>query len=272
MRSRSHTAWLKGFLCVASVLFPLFAHAGQNCQESELSLAQLHKAMSTAQRVTQELEARKEDVALLGRMGQDLSSYGLKYSHMGFLFRSSPEGPWRIVHLLNACGTDKSDLWYQGVGNFFLDDLHSYDAVLVIPAKPVGDRLLRRFQDANALHSVHSERYSLVGYPFSTRYQNSNDWVLETLASVSATDAQINNREQAQAWLKITGYRPSELRIDPLKRLGGRLLKANVAFDDHPSALRFSGRIQTVTVESIIQFLSTRGDDWQVVDMPFKDT
>ncbi|XLM22221.1 DUF2145 domain-containing protein, partial [Chromobacterium piscinae] len=32
---------------------------------------------------------------------------------------------------------------------------------------------------------------------------------------------------------------------------GGRMFKANVAFDDHPNELRFADRIQTVSVDSI---------------------
>lgn len=247
---------------------PLLAVAGQNCNDTTLVPAAFSNAMRTALNVTTALGTRQVTVALLGRVGQDLSAYHLKYSHVGFVYRTGPDEPWRIVHLLNACGTAASDLWYQGVGNFFLDDPFSFDSVVIIPPREIADKLLQRFQNADALRSVHGNHYSLVGYPFSTRYQNSNDWVLETLAAVEAKDARINTREQAQAWLKLAGYRPSEMHIGTFKRLGGRMFKANIAFDDHPSELRYSDRIQTVTVDSMIEFLSRRNEGWQIVPIP----
>ncbi|MCW3481750.1 DUF2145 domain-containing protein [Neisseriaceae bacterium JH1-16] len=73
---------------------------------------------------------------------------------------------------------------------------------------------------------------------------------------------------RAQAWLKLAGYQPSELLIRAFKRLGGRLSKANVAFDDHPTELRYSKRIQTVTVDSLIRFVKARDEGWQVIELP----
>jgi len=69
-------------------------------------------------------------------------------------------------------------------------------------------------------------------------------------------DADIKSRDQAQAWLKYKGYQPTTLKIDPLTRLGGRMSAANVAFDDHPNEKRFSDRIETVTVDSMFQWMS----------------
>ncbi|MGO4151781.1 DUF2145 domain-containing protein [Cupriavidus sp. YAF13] len=253
---------------LALLLVPLLASAGQSCEDTPLSTQTLRQAMATAQKVTAEMERRQDNVALVGRVGQDLSSYGLKYSHVGIIYRNPADGRWRIAHLLNSCGTAQSDLWYEGVGNFFLDDMFSYDAVLIVPPKQIADRLLPRLQDGAALRSVHDINYSLVSYPFSTQYQNSNTWVLETLAAVEARDAKIVNREQAQAWLKLAGYQPSEMKIGTFKRLGGRVFKANVAFDDHPAELRFSDRIRTVTVDSVMRFLADRKEGWQVVEIP----
>jgi hypothetical protein len=80
-------------------------------------------------------------------------------------------------------------------------------------------------------------------------------------------DTVIRSREQAQAWLKMAGYQPTETRIGPLTRLGGRIVKANVAFDDHPSALRFSGRINAVTVDSIVAFVRQRDEGWSFTEI-----
>jgi hypothetical protein len=56
-----------------------------------------------------------------------------------------------------------------------------------------------------------------------------------------------------------SGYRPSTLAIGPLTRLGGRVSAANVAFDDHPPEKRFTDRIETVTVDSVFDWLQRSG-------------
>ena len=101
----------------------------------------------------------------------------------------------------------------------------------------------------------------MVAYPFSTRYQNSNQWALEVFAAAAARDAPVNNREQAQQWLKFAGYQPTELKLDAITRLGARVSRANIAFDDHPGELRWSDRIRTVTVESVFRFVEAREPD-----------
>jgi hypothetical protein len=244
------------------------AFAGQPCNDSPLTPAVLQTAMATAQRVTGDLDRRGVQVALLGRVGQDLSKYGLKYSHVGIVYRSAPGAPWRVAHLLNTCGTNQSDLWYEGVGNFYLDDLFLFDTLVMVPPEDTAKALLSRLSDGQTLRAIHDELYSLVAYPFSTRYQNSNGWVIETVAAASARDATIRDRGQAQAWLEMAGYKPSEMEIGTLTRLGGRMFKANVAFDDHPDSLRFAGRIRTVTVESIKTFLKTQRKGWDIFEIP----
>ena len=106
-----------------------------------------------------------------------------------------------------------------------------------------------------ALHEAH---YNMVAYPFSTQYQNSNQWALEVIAAAEARDAIITTREQAQQWLKFAGYEPTELKLGAMTRLGARVAKANVAFDDHPGELRWSDRIRTVTVDSVFVFIDKR--------------
>lgn len=243
------------------------ALAGQGCADTALNASTLITAMDTAQRISAILDKLPVNVVVLGRMGQDLSEYHLRYSHAGFAYRDQAGAPWRIAHLLNECGTAQSDLWYEGLANFFLDDLFKFDTLLLIPPKPIADALLMRIHQPQALRSLFDPRYNMIAFPFSTRYQNSNAWVLETLAGVHAKDAAVRTREQAQAWLKLKGYQPSELQIGALTRLGGRMFKANVAFDDHPDDLRYAGRIKAVTVDSLQDFLA-REEGWEVREVP----
>jgi hypothetical protein len=65
----------------------------------------------------------------------------------------------------------------------------------------------------------------------------------------------LTTRKQAQQWLKLTGYEPSTLKLSSFTRLGARMFRANVAFDDHPDERRFADLIDTVTVESMASYI-----------------
>ena len=58
---------------------------------------------------------------------------------------------------------------------------------------------------------------------------------------------------------RFKGYTPTTLKLGPMTRLGGRMSKANVAFDDHPNDKRFSDRIETVTADSVFAWLQRSG-------------
>jgi hypothetical protein len=118
-------------------------------------------------------------------------------------------------------------------------------------------RLLPILRDDAAVARLHHRPYSMVSYAWGTRYQQSNQWAMETLAMARPEPAR--DRVQAQAWLSQQGYQPTPLALGPLTRLGGRLTAANVAFDDHPPAKRFSDRIETVTVDSAFAWLQRSG-------------
>ena len=54
-------------------------------------------------------------------------------------------------------------------------------------------------------------------------------------------------------------HRLQTLRLGAMTRLGARMTRANVAFDDHPNEKRFSDRIETVTVDSVLVWLRASG-------------
>ena len=246
---------LRMTLVAAAVLAASGAHAGRSCDASKPTLDSVRQSLNLAEHVAQALDASGAQVVLLGRQGQDLSKYQLQYSHMGWAYKSAT-GEWRVVHKLNDCGTAVSHVYRQGLGEFFLDDLWRYQAVVAVPSKAVQQQLLLALSANTQPLKLHQPAYSMVAYPWSQRYQQSNQWALEALAQ--AMEPTIRNRGQAQAWLQLQGYQPSDLRIGAMTRLGGRMTRANIAFDDHPPEKRFSGHIETTTVDSVLQFLQRR--------------
>ncbi|MBV8621682.1 MAG: DUF2145 domain-containing protein [Curvibacter sp.] len=228
------------------------AQAGRSCDERPPTPQSFTQGLVLAAQVSQRLEASGAQVVVLARAGQDLSKYHLRYSHLGYAYKS-PEGPWRVLHKLNQCGTAVSHIERQGLGEFFMDDLWRYEAAWVVPTPEVQAALYPVLQDKARIAPLFEPAYSMVSYAWGQRYQQSNQWALELLAG--ALEPQIHNRQQAQAWLQFKGYEPTALNIGPLTRLGGRITAANIAFDDHPNEKRFSDRIETVTVDSFFAWL-----------------
>lgn len=232
------------------------AEAGRSCEDRPLTADVMVKGLNLAARTAKALDAEFQkngtQVVLLARQGQDLSKYDLKYSHYGWAYRT-PAGPWRVAHKLNECGTASGHIYRQGLGEFFLDDMWRYEAAIQIPTPAVQQALLK-FLNAPTVLRLQNEPYSMVSYVWSSKYQQSNQWATETLAA-AMEPAAIQNRAQAQAWLQSKGYEPSALIIRAFSRLGGRMTAANIAFDDHPNEKRFASRIETVTVDSVTQWL-----------------
>ncbi len=252
-------------LFAAAVLLGAPAHAGRSCEAPQPPKAvTIERSLSLALRTWQALEQSGAQVVLLARAGQDLSKYGLRYSHLGFAYRESDGlggSRWRVLHKLNQCGSADSAIYRQGLGDFFLDDLWRFEAAWVVPTPAVQQRLLAVLQDERRAVQLHHKPYSLVSYVWGQKYQQSNQWAIETLALAMMTDnaATPFTRQQAQGWLMASGYQPTALNIGALTRLGARVSAANVAFDDHPNEKRFSDRIETVTVDSVFAWLQRAG-------------
>ena len=250
-----------GLLAIASGL----AQAGRACDNKVPSADSVERSMTLAARTAARLDDSGARVVVLARMGQNLSRYGLRYSHLGFAYRDETaaaagqpgKAPWRVVHKLNQCGTAQSALYRQGLGEFFLDGLFEYEAAMVVLAPEVQTRLLATLGDNAAVAQLNTPAYNMLAYPWASTYQQSNQWAIETLAMTQ--DGSANTRERAQAWLRLKGYEPTTLHLSAFTRLGARAMQANIAFDDHPNAKRFSDRIQTVTVDSVFSWLNHTG-------------
>jgi hypothetical protein len=251
---------LRGLVAFAAIAAAATtAHAGRSCEQRPPTALAIGQAMQLAEHTAARLTQSGASVVVIARAGQNLSEYGLRYSHLGFAYREG-EGSaavWRVVHKLNQCGTARASLYRQGLGEFFLDDLWQYEAAVVVLAPQAQAQLRALLADNAAVARLDTPAYSMVAYPWSDRYQQSNQWAIETLAL--AEDPAAATRERAQAWLRLHGYEPTTLHLSAFKRLGARVASANIAFDDHPNEKRFSDRIETVTVDSVFRWLERDG-------------
>lgn len=233
------------------------AQAGTACEASTPSARTIAAAADMALRVAAALDERDAPVALVARHGQDLSKYGLYYSHVGFALRDARDGRWSVIHLLNDCGSDRSALYAQGLVDFFSDNLIDVDARIVWLQPNHAERLAAHLLgDPSRL--LHEPRYNLIARPDSTRYQNSTAWLLENLAAMLDPRCVIS-RASAQTCVARDGFRNDRIHIAYGQRVIGGLFSANTVFTDHPLATRLSGDYPVVSVRAIVEYLQRAG-------------
>jgi hypothetical protein len=235
------------------------AHAGRTCEASIPDASVVAKSLALAERTARQLDASGAQVVAIARAGQDLSRYGLRWSHMGWAYRDTQGSRpvWRVVHKLNHCGSDNASLYRQGLAEFFLDDPYQFQAGFVVPRPEVQSHLLPLLQDNARVARLHTPAYSMVAYPWAQQYQQSNQWAIEQLAWAEEPSA--DRRDRAQAWLRFKGYQPTVLHLSAVTRLGARMSSASVAFDDHPNKKRFADHIETVSVDSVFTWMERTG-------------
>jgi hypothetical protein len=248
-------------LAAALVLAAPAALAGEaRCATGAPASAKVERAAVASVRLERALDESGTALALIARIGADVSRHGLRYTHAGFAWRDDPAGRWTVRHTLNDCGGASSRLYSQGLMNFFLDDPLSYEALVLVPHPTLAARVVERLR-SGASEALHVPAYSSIAYPFAARYQNSNQYVLENLALARAPQAgraRPNTRAEAIAELRQSGYAPSTIRVGALERIGAGT-RPNIRFDDHPREADAGGRYDVVSVESIEVWLARNG-------------
>ncbi len=270
-RSARVAASLIGLMLVALIVLMSVApaaNAGTPCETRTMTPARIADAARTARMVVDELDRHDAPVALVSRVGTDLSKHGLRYSHTGFAVRDHVDGRWTVVHLLNDCSSDGSGLYAQGLVNFFADDLIQQDARITWLESGIADRLAARLADLRH-DPLYTPRYNLIARPGSARYQNSTAWVLEHIAASIPERHATDDRAQAYLLATAHGFRPDIIRIPYTKRvMGGLFGGAHLVFTDHGVGTRLAGDYPVVTVRAILRWLdesdfATRETEWR---------
>lgn len=241
--------------------------AGTACTQSSLQPEALANASRLGTKVFATLERSRAQVAVIGRVGADLSKYGLRFSHLGFVVRDAPQGRWTVLHLLNRCGTDTSALYDEGLINFFLDDPFAYETVVATPNAETQQALLRVLR-STLVSRLHQPHYNTIAHPQSQQFQNSNQWALELIVAALANHP-VQTRQEAQQHSLMRVHQPDVIHIDRLTRIAGGLFKASLSFSDHPLASRIKGEYTVVTVRSVLRFLQQAGllEKAQTIDL-----
>lgn len=218
----------------------------------------------------QQLQATGSTVALASVAGLDLDRLGIRYSHMGISLRDSAHGPWAVRQLYYDCERRQSRLFDQGIAGFATgrqpsDTVYLSFVLITQEAAPALESLARDKASAMALLGG---TYSANAYPFSDRYQNCNQWVLEMLAAAwGALPLDAGVRPQAQRWLRAQGYTPDVVALGwaPLMWLSGQLPWLHR--DDHPEEDQQDRLYRISLPQSIEAFARMRMPDAQRIEM-----
>lgn len=258
------------FLIIIPIFIIYFIPMNNNKCPPPLNAAEIKMATHMAQRATTFLNKGGASVVLLGRIGSDLSTYGLRFTHFGFALQNHPNEPWQVIQLINPCGTTISEIRHETLQDFFSDHLFAYDVLVLTPPPDLQKKLLTILQSPLALQ-LHNARYNMMAYPHSEKYQNSNQWILEII--IAALDKQnlIQNRHAALQSPLMAEYQPDTVRLPIQTCLAARLFEKNVHLWDHPLMDQMRGKFQVVTVRSIVQFLQKLNQINNITMLEFPD-
>jgi hypothetical protein len=232
------------------------SYAGQDCGERAAPTPQaLARGLQLGEQVRDQLERSGASMAFVARIGLNLSEFNQRFTHMGVALRDHVRNRWQVVHLFNPCGKSQSEIMVQPLEKFYEVDLYEYEAMAVVPSQSRQALLRSGFLNPVSAKALHAPAYNMIAHPFDTRFQNSNQWILEMIALGLDERQSVSNRTQAQAWLKTQAYEPGAIRISNLRRTGARLFSPHVSFADHTQEEYDNQRYLVVTVDSTIRLL-----------------
>lgn len=266
--------------------------SGAGCKSITLGQQGYVKAAQLSDKVLRYLEKKHKQngdaVVLLGRIGSDspesrfqrkISPFW-RHTHAGLAYRNHKDGLWQIVHLLNDCG-ESSSIYSESMMKFFLDDPHEYRTVIAIPGKDLQKALEAIIVERDmALALFNKSMYSSVSYPFNTVRQNSNEYILDTMVTALAFSKGVKNlftREQAKAYLlenELDQFvEPEQVKVKGLESLGMAfgLGPKNASLEDHPRKSRRAGKIDMVSVGTLIRFLENINELQSVAELALLD-
>ena len=240
-------------------------------QPAEFSAAQKDVILRFAAVVKEQLAASGSSVALVARSGMDLHRLQVRYSHEGVALGGDGTGAWKVRELYYACDERRPRIYDEGLAGFLLgtdDPRTGWVSIVLLPPAPA-QALARTATDKRHALGVLGATYSANAYPFSTRFQNCNQWVMELLADAwdadddaPPVDASTPGpadptaaRARAQRWLRAQGYLPTVFTVSarPMTWLADIVPWMSNA--DHPPDELAHGRYDVSMPSSIETFV-----------------
>ena len=254
--------WSLAVLLVAALAAqPARAGSSTFCDRNRpLGAEQQDRVLQFAAVARDELGTIDANTVLVSRSGLDLSRFAIRYSHAA-IGLSREDGTWFVRQLYYACDEGRPRLFDQGIAGFVsgTDDPDlGYLSIVVLPRDAAAALRLASLDDERAL-ALLASTYSANAYPFSVRYQNCNQWVIELLA-VAWGDLRgtVALRSDAQQWLEREHYGPAPVDIGSRAVMLAAHFVPLVHLDDHPDEDRARMKLRISLPAAIEAFVHDR--------------
>ncbi|GGC62419.1 hypothetical protein GCM10011396_06650 [Undibacterium terreum] len=235
----------------------------------QLTAGQQDRSLQFAAVVRAELNALGDSSALISRSGLDLSRFQLRYSHAAVSWRDD-QGAWSARQLYYACSEEGPRIYDQGIPGFVtgIDDTSlAYVSIVSLPASEANS-LRRAVLDTPVVQHLLAVNYSANAYPFSTRYQNCNQWVMEMLAVAWGGLADADDlRTQAQHWLQEANYAPEPVDVGSHAVMFASMFVPLVHLGDHPEEDRRAMKLKVSLPSTVEAFVRQRVPDSERIEV-----
>jgi hypothetical protein len=215
------------------------------------------QAAAFSKQVERDLASKGARVAMVFRAGRmrDQLPEGISYTHGAFwvyrTIKTADGGTlsgYAVYNLYAGDGKAWSKIESRLVQDFPLDFTRGStvnDMAVIIPSPEMQRRIIAVI-DSPTYQKVHNPAYSLVANPWSRKYQNCNNFMLNVIASaIWNTD----DPNQITADLKAH-YKPTIVKANAVLRLFGPIADQRLRTDDQ------QGPIRTATYESLAAFMA----------------
>ena len=214
------------------------------------------QAADFSKQMERDLAAKGARVAMVFRAGRmrDQLPEGIAYTHGAFwVYRDirTADGQtmkgYAVYNLYAGDGKNWPKVESRLVQDFPLDFTRgsTVDDMAVIVPSPEMQRRILAVIDSPTYEAVHNPAYSLVANPWTRKYQNCNNFMLNVVAAaIWNTD----DPNRITANLKAH-YKPTVVKANGLMRFFGPIADQRLRTDDQDSTIR------TATYESMAQFM-----------------
>jgi len=200
--------------------------------------------------ITKHLKNNKVKAAIVSRSGQPRKKLpeGVIFTHSAFFLYEPETDNYAVYNLYHGEKNRLKSSLVKDTPADFLRLLREHDAGLIIPT-PEFQEALYDYIISVKYSEVHQSDYSLISNPYDPRFQNCNEYMLDSLAALIWDT---NDVGEIKSRFKDT-LRPSELKASFIRRHIGPIVDERLVMDDH------SDKIWTTTSQTLANFLADEG-------------
>ena len=215
------------------------------------------------------LDAFDKDTVIISRSGLDLARFQIRYSHAAIMSRNDA-GSWTARQLYYACDEGHPRIFDQGLAGFVGGSDNpalGYISIVGMPSEQA-NAVRQAAQDSPRALGLLAATYSAIAYPYSTLYQNCNQWVIELLAiSWGNLSNGEDTRSRAQSWLKEASYDPQPVHVGSGLLIIGAAVTPLLHLSDHPRNEINTMELKVSLPASIETFVRQRLPDSEHIEL-----